>query len=212
MATGKVLYRFLTEDILPTALERQRICEKYRDKFTQLHSFFKELKGKVRAEDGGTILRWMVEKMHLHAKCHSDGDRRALEWLLQSFENIPKEETESALLAFVTNAELSSTGMGNMREKGIPLLTVHQAKGCEFDVVLLAGADDKNFPSIRAQQEGQVEGEKKLFYVALSRAKKKLILTRALYQGQERLYPSPFVKNIPEDCLWQNERWDCFDE
>ena len=212
VATGKVLYRFLTEDILPTTLERQRICEKYRDKFTQLYSFFKELKGKVRAEDGGTVLRWMVEKMHLHAKCHSDGDRRALEWLLQSFENIPKEETESALLAFVTNAELSSTGMGNMREKGIPLLTVHQAKGCEFDVVLLAGADDKNFPSIRAQQEGQVEGEKKLFYVALSRAKKKLILTRALYQGQERLYPSPFVKNIPEDCLWRNERWDCFDE
>ena len=55
-------------------------------------------------------------------------------------------------------------------EEKVFVLTVHQAKGLEFDAVFLAGATDNEFPSRRSQQEGRLEEEHRLFYVAMTRA------------------------------------------
>jgi len=59
----------------------------------------------------------------------------------------------------------------------VPIITVHQAKGLEFDAVFLAGAVEGEFPSYLAMQEGKLDEEKRVFYVGMTRAKKQLYLT-----------------------------------
>ncbi|MEI6702272.1 MAG: 3'-5' exonuclease [Deltaproteobacteria bacterium] len=59
----------------------------------------------------------------------------------------------------------------------MPILTVHQSKGLEFDTVFVAGLTEDEFPSYYAKKDGKLEEEKRLFYVAITRAKRHLILS-----------------------------------
>ena len=97
--------------------------------------------------------------------------------------------------------DLLFTGTGK-----IPVVTVHQSKGCEFDTVVVAGMSDGIFPSFIAQG-GNLEEEKKVFYVALTRAKKKLVLTRAIFGGRQASPATPFVDLIPEEFVRANRAW-----
>ena len=63
------------------------------------------------------------------------------------------------------------------REDKLAILTVHQAKGLEYPVVFIASATDDNFPSARSKREGRLSEEHRLFYVAISRAKRRLYLS-----------------------------------
>ena len=75
---------------------------------------------------------------------------------------------------------------------------MHQAKGLEFDYVFLAGMEDGSFPSRQAMRSGQTEEEKRLFYVAITRAKKELFLSWSQYGDYHReQLPSPFLSTIP---------------
>jgi hypothetical protein len=62
-------------------------------------------------------------------------------------------------------------------DTNIPVLTVHQAKGLEFDTVFVAGMTEDEFPSYYAKQARNLEEEKRLFYVAITRAKRHLVLS-----------------------------------
>lgn len=79
----------------------------------------------------------------------------------------------------------------------IPVVTVHQAKGLEFDVVFIAGLSDGEFPSFFATKEGRLEEEKRLFYVALTRARRALYLSgfRVNDRGM-RCGASPFFESV----------------
>ena len=81
----------------------------------------------------------------------------------------------------------------------MPVLTIHQAKGLEFDIVFVAGCTDGDLPRRRALLEGRHEEERRLFYVALTRARKQLVLSRAAYSdsGQPKP-PSPFLAALRE--------------
>lgn len=89
-------------------------------------------------------------------------------------------------------------------EEAIKLTTVHQAKGLEYDVVFLIGAADNQFPTRRAIESGDVEEERRLFYVAVTRAKNELyicypkVATRA-GPGGMMLTPSRFLQELPSD-------------
>lgn len=86
------------------------------------------------------------------------------------------------------------------------LLTLHAAKGLEFGAVFIVGLDDGIIPHSRSFDEPeQMEEERRLFYVGITRAKDKLYLLRALQRGgrgmAEETYPSRFMDDIPEDLL-----------
>ena len=87
-------------------------------------------------------------------------------------------------------------------EEAIRLTTVHQAKGLEYDVVFLIGAADNQFPTRRSIESGDVEEERRLFYVAVTRAKNELyisypkVATRA-GPGGMMLAPSRFLQELP---------------
>lgn len=214
VATGKVLYKMLTEDVIPTAMERQNVCVKHKDKFEKLYAFVSALQKKMSSATPTEILTAILDTMGMRGKCKTDSEKRALDDLAALFKESKAENTEIFLHEFVANADLSGSRSDLLIEKEnrIPLLTVHHAKGCEFDTVIVAGADDRNFPNFYAKNEKSEEGEEKVFYVAISRAKRKLILTRASYNGRDRLYPSPYAEKIPDRYVWKNERWEGINE
>ena len=87
-------------------------------------------------------------------------------------------------------------------QAGIPIATVHQAKGMEFDFVFMAGMADENFPSSGALKAGMLMEEKRLFYVAITRARKRLFLSWNIQSsrfGDGRA--SRFIADIPEDTV-----------
>jgi DNA helicase-2/ATP-dependent DNA helicase PcrA len=83
---------------------------------------------------------------------------------------------------------------------GVRLMTVHAAKGLEFDVVFLAGMEEELFPHATAIAEGDVEEERRLCYVGMTRARRRLLLSAARSRrinGRERwLEPSRFIGEI----------------
>ncbi len=113
------------------------------------------------------------------------------------------EDTTTPLMRFLAEAALLSnhdTQEGD--EVGVTLMTMHTAKGLEWPVVAVAGLEDGLFPLARSteSQEG-LEEERRLFYVALTRAKDKLYLShaRSRRRGGEILpsMPSRFLESIP---------------
>jgi len=89
----------------------------------------------------------------------------------------------------------------------VPLLTIHSAKGLEFDVVFVVGCEEGLLPHISAQSGRELEEEKRLFYVALTRAKSMVYLSRAkkrlLYGKTTKPEPSRFLLKIKQDLLDQ---------
>ena len=86
------------------------------------------------------------------------------------------------------------------------LLTLHAAKGLEFGAVFLVGLDDGIIPHSRSFDEpAQMEEERRLFYVGITRAKDRLYLLRAIQRGgrgmAEETYPSRFLEDIPVNLL-----------
>lgn len=93
---------------------------------------------------------------------------------------------------------------------GVWLMTVHSAKGLEFPVVIVAGLEEGVLPHVRSLEEGTVEEERRLMYVALTRAEEELYLTCAETRtmlGRTTANPvSRFVREIPESLLSRGER------
>jgi len=84
----------------------------------------------------------------------------------------------------------------------VHLMTIHAAKGLEFSYVIIAGMEEGIFPHVLSRDEGRMEEERRLFYVALTRAKKELLLTltsrRMLYGELQFNDPSRFLGELPE--------------
>ncbi len=92
------------------------------------------------------------------------------------------------------------------QENSVTLMTIHSAKGLEFPVVFLVGLEDGIFPHSRSLLEkSEMEEERRLMYVAITRAKDKLYLlnaqNRMLYGESQSNPPSQFLKDIPEEVL-----------
>ena len=88
----------------------------------------------------------------------------------------------------------------------VSLMTMHSAKGLEFDTVFMVGAEDNIFPSYRSMNDpAEMEEERRLAYVAITRAKRMLYIThtsyRVLYGQTMRNKLSTFVREIPENLI-----------
>lgn len=109
----------------------------------------------------------------------------------------PAQNPRDALQDLLTLTALSHSELDTLLAKKprIPIITVHQAKGLEFDIVFLASMEEGTFPLSRASGAELVE-EKRLFYVALTRAKKKLWITWHTQENQHHRRPSSFLSAL----------------
>lgn len=87
----------------------------------------------------------------------------------------------------------------------IPIITVHQSKGCEFETVYMAGVEDGMYPAFYAKDKSEDE-EKRVFYVGITRAKKRLIISFREnkdngYGKIYHVYPSPYLELFNRDYL-----------
>ncbi len=127
-----------------------------------------------------------------------------------AFENLPEnalDNPEFPILAFLSNAALESGEMqAASGQQAVQLMTVHAAKGLEFDAVFLSGLEEGRFPSeLSLKEQGGLQEERRLMYVAITRARKRLYLTMAqqrMLHGQTQFgTTSRFVNEIPVELL-----------
>jgi len=94
---------------------------------------------------------------------------------------------------------VEKTGAASPYHDSVKLLTIHSAKGLEFNTVFLAGATENMLPHYRNQSPEEVEEERRLFYVAVTRAQNRLFITcpKVKKQGKgSRQLSSPFIKEL----------------
>ncbi|RMX06667.1 DNA helicase II [Corticibacter populi] len=118
-------------------------------------------------------------------------------------------ETLSPLGAFLTHASLEAgDNQAQAGQEAIQLMTVHASKGLEFDAVFIAGLEEGLFPHYNSMSDRDgLEEERRLMYVAITRARKRLYLSHAqerMLNGQSQYNPpSRFLEELPEESV----RW-----
>jgi len=184
---------------------------------------FAALVDKLKAACDGLTLPETVEQvlelsgLRAHYRTEKEGqDRLAnLDELVNAAESFVAEEghvdaegeLSGELAAFLAHASLEAgehqAGEG---DDALQLMTVHSAKGLEFDVVFISGLEEGLFPHENSVREDKgLEEERRLMYVAVTRARKRLYVSHAqtrMLHGQTRYnLPSRFFDEIPEELL-----------
>ncbi|MDR2481464.1 MAG: UvrD-helicase domain-containing protein [Spirochaetaceae bacterium] len=134
-----------------------------------------------------------------------------LEILIESIENWERnpDNTDPTLYPYLNRISLITQDNGNDNaDKGkVNIMTIHASKGLEFPIVFIAGAEEGIMPHERSIETEipNIEEERRLFYVALTRARDKLIITscrrRKKNQAVTERAPSPFLEEIPAHLL-----------
>lgn len=135
-----------------------------------------------------------------------------LEELMSAIKQFEDSETEPNLVKFLETITLDTTVSEDGSTDQVSLMTVHGSKGLEYPYVFLIGIEENIFPSYKSLEVGPValEEERRLFYVAMTRAMKQLTITfaqgRLLWGSLKFNGPSQFLHEIPS----QYYKWDFY--
>jgi DNA helicase-2/ATP-dependent DNA helicase PcrA len=129
---------------------------------------------------------------------------RELRGVAEDFAAYAPEEGLAAMLESV--ALVSDVDGFDAAEERVKLLTLHSAKGLEFDSVFIAGLEEGYLPHTRSiEAASDIEEERRLFYVGLTRARREVVLTRAvrrsLFGQPDTREPSRFLADLPDEVL-----------
>jgi DNA helicase-2/ATP-dependent DNA helicase PcrA len=145
-----------------------------------------------------------LDALRAERTIESEGRIENLEELVSVAREYEATAEEPSVEEFLQQVALFSEQDNLKSDEGIiTLMTIHNAKGLEFPVVFLIGMEDGVFPHMRSIEAGDVEEERRLAYVGITRAKRRLYLTyarqRSLYGGSEWNLPSRFLDEIPAE-------------
>jgi DNA helicase-2/ATP-dependent DNA helicase PcrA len=151
-----------------------------------------------------------MDALRAERTIEAEGRIENLEELVSVAREYQATAEEPSLEEFLQQVALFSEQDNFTSDEGIvTLMTIHNAKGLEFPVVFLLGMEDGVFPHMRSIEAGDVEEERRLCYVGMTRAKQKLYLTyartRSLYGGTEWNLPSRFLDEIPAELVERQE-------
>lgn len=183
-----------------------------KEKILEMYDIIKELKDLSYTETASYIVQTLIDKIKYIdyiKENYSDAEARIenIDEFKNSILELENVVGELRLNEYLENVSLISA-TDDLEEKSdyVKLMTIHNSKGLEFPIVFLVGFENEIFPGTRAMfEEKEMEEERRLCYVALTRAEKKLYLSHATIRfvyGQDRLStPSVFLKEIPEKLL-----------
>jgi len=148
-------------------------------------------------ERSGTIEAYEAERT-----IEARGRIENLEELVGSAQEYRRRVDEPALAGFLEEVQLQSDQDTLVADEAqVTLMTIHNAKGLEYRVVFLIGMEEGIFPHARSIEDNEVEEERRLAYVGMTRAMERLTLThttaRSLYGRREYNLPSRFLDELP---------------
>tara|TARA_B110000438_G_scaffold10776_1_gene10808 strand:+ start:520 stop:2688 length:2169 start_codon:yes stop_codon:yes gene_type:complete len=180
-------------------------------KFYNIIKKYHDLREKLSASE---LARSLVEETGVlsHFKNSSEPESKDrfdnVGELLTSIEEFSQRDQEASLSRFLEDVSLQTDiDHWNDSDNRVTMMTVHSSKGLEFPVVFIAGMDDGLFPiSGSIIEKKDLEEERRLFYVALTRAQEKIYIlyaTNRRRMGAEAVngLPSRFINEMPEDYL-----------
>lgn len=182
--------------------KRKELFAKYSKKFIKLASEIKSWKKQTASMRPSEALAfiWRESGLQDYYSQEKDGGKRekSIETLLRIFkEKDNKEKRGDIMLRELINYAGLSRDINflGLDEGKVPIVTVHQVKGLEFDYVFIAGVNDFKFPIKRFSSD--IEEERRLFYVAMTRAKKEINISYSLRDDYGRdMARSEFI-----DCI-----------
>ncbi len=155
------------------------------------------------------LLKYLVKKIHYQAYLADDSRNAEERWenvkefisLARRYDGLPPEEAYTKLLEDI--ALVQETDSLNFGSRAVHLMSLHAAKGLEFRAVFIVGLEEGIFPHGRAMlSPAELEEERRLCYVGITRAKEKLYLLWAAHRtvfGQTQVNPpSRFLKELPD--------------
>lgn len=208
----------LSEENNLSMMEIISTCEDYDfspsicNKLTKFGAIMSSLKSFAKAMDVGDLLEKVLESTGYVKELQSEKTIESasrIENINELFSVVKEFETtneDKSLSNFLQTASLSTDMDEDAGDDYVSLMTVHSAKGLEFPVVFIVGLEDGIFPSSRSMDsDEQLEEERRLCYVAITRAKEKLFIShcyqRMLYGRTQKYVQSRFLEEISKQYL-----------
>ncbi len=212
--------------ILSASEEESPVSEKSRADLASFVSIIEENKTMLSGKGLSKKVRSMIENINYFDFLITENPKNEkaarykyqnIESLIRSmeqWENNPMNE-DTSLYAYLNRITLLSRDdlEDEEADKGkVNLMTVHASKGLEFPVVFIAGAEEGIMPHARAVEEGgeaAIEEERRLFYVAVTRARNRLLISSCLHRRKQNAniecQTSRFLDEIPENLIVYHE-------
>ena len=197
--------------------ERENLPIKVQIKVNSFYSLLEEIKEKIVENSASQIIKFVVKKSGIEQELSSGSEEdmerleniKELATLALKYDNLPNGAGIERLLEDASLASDQDSIMINEEKKekvnAVKLMTVHASKGLEFKYVFIVGLEDGLFPHERNGEGADQEEERRLFYVALTRAKEKLFLSfanfRTIFGSRQINTPSEFISDIPASLI-----------
>ena len=183
---------------------RQALVYRYGDEFEILAEQMDHWRDASQTLRPSELLEKLLVESGLYSYYQADEQRlQNLRHLVHIFQerDDPTLHPDTALRDILEFTALAKNlDQVSQDDNQVPIVTVHQSKGLEFDSVFIAGATEDEFPSFFSIRDNKLEEEKRLFYVAMTRAKKNLFISA--YKKDSRDYqknPSRFLEGISSE-------------
>ena len=208
LATKDVLLH-MVKRLRSTYLDRMRVMSSYRKRFLPLYEIIVKLKKDIDIKRPHEVLNDIYIQCGVDKKYKNDPKRiENLEELYLFFkknDNIninPRDSLRNLLtITSLSNSEIDRASGG---ENKVPIITVHQGKGLEFQCVFIPALNEGDFPSYFSKTKEEMVEECRLFYVAMTRAKSKLYLSSHEFNGKRNKKESRFLYYIDDKHMNKN--------
>jgi DNA helicase-2/ATP-dependent DNA helicase PcrA len=180
-------------------------------KVQQFYTLLEELRRLAATSSVADLIRELIERTGFVEQYGTSGEdemrRQNIQEVITAADDFEERARDPSLASFLDQTALIADQDTLVDDAGrVVLMTLHTSKGLEFPVVFLSGMEDGMFPHRRAFEDAsELEEERRLCYVGMTRAKDRLFLTSAV---RRRIYgtelynpPSMFLQDIPTDLL-----------
>lgn len=198
------LLRILVGHLKEHHADRMILFKEFSKKFIQLSNLIGSWENFVKEKRPAETLAYIWENSGLKGYYENDKDKekrfKSIETLIQVFKekDDPERPADIVMRELIHYAALvRDINFLGLDQGKIPIVTVHQVKGLEFDYVFIAGVNEFKFPLVLKTSDP--EEEKRLFYVAITRARKKIFISYSNFDSYSRpMNRSPFISYIDQ--------------
>jgi DNA helicase-2/ATP-dependent DNA helicase PcrA len=181
---------------------------KLRATLSELLKLFQQWRAMLQTEGHVVTLATMLDESGYTAMWQADKSPEAPGRLENLKELVRAMADFETLQGFLDHVSLVMENEENAQDAKLSMMTLHGAKGLEFETVFLPGWEEGVFPNQRALDEGglkSLEEERRLAYVGITRAKKRCIISHAanrrIYANWQSSIPSRFIEELPKEFL-----------